>query len=157
LAEEKGWEKLADSRKGRILVVDDLVANRELLAQDLEEEGYEVATASSGPQALDKAPSFQPDLILLDIQMPGMNGFETCRKIRLDPELAHCSVVFITAHDVDSEKAREAVISGGDDFLAKPYTPAILLARVSCQVSLARLRKRLDKINAPALLNSSPG
>jgi CheY-like chemotaxis protein len=147
---------LSAPEKGRILVVDDLVANRELLAQDLEDEGYTVATAASGPMALEKAPTFLPDLILLDIQMPEMDGFETCRHLRLKPELSHCSVVFITAHDVDSEKAREAVVSGGDDFLAKPYTPAVLMARVSCQVSLARLRKRMDKMNASGLLGSSP-
>ena len=132
--------------KGRVLVVDDNTANRELLAQDLEEEGFEVLTAASGPECIQLAESQAPTVILLDIQMPGMDGIETCRRLKASPPTAHIPILFVTAKRTDDESAVEALSAGGNDFLPKPYSPPILFARVSSQVTIARAQARLRQM-----------
>ena len=131
---------------GHVLVVDDVLANRELLAQDLEDEGFRVETAASGQACLDLAVSDPPDVILLDIQMPGMTGIETCRRLKQNPATMGIPVLFVTASRDDEALTVEALGAGGNDFLSKPYSPAILRARVSCQLTIARTQERLRKM-----------
>jgi len=132
--------------RGRVLVVDDVEANRELLSQELEEEGFEVASASSGAECLARAHAAPPEVILLDIQMAGMDGIETCRRLKDDPVTAHIPVLFVTANRADDEEtAVAALAAGGNDFLTKPYSPPILVARVTSQITIARAHARLRR------------
>jgi adenylate cyclase len=128
-----------------ILVVDDLAPNVRLLEAVLSPRGFRVATASSGAEALDVLSKEHPDLILLDIVMPGMDGYEVCRRIREDPETAFLPVIMITASG-EEEKIR-AIESGADDFVNKPFDQAELLARVR---SLVRVKRYHDTIENQA-------
>jgi diguanylate cyclase (GGDEF)-like protein len=131
---------------GRILVVDDVLANRELFAQELEEEDFEVEMAANGSECLELAQSWKPDVILLDIQMPGMNGIEVCELLKKNVDTQHIPVLFITAKRTDEDSVVEALRAGGNDFLPKPYSPAILIARVSSQVTIARQHDQLMRM-----------
>ncbi|MCX7684629.1 MAG: PleD family two-component system response regulator [Acetobacteraceae bacterium] len=113
----------------RILVVDDVPANVRLLAARLSAEFYEVASASSGPEALLKAASWNPDIILLDVMMPGMDGYEVCRELKRDKATAHIPVVMVTALNDRQERIR-GLEAGADDFLSKPVDDATLFARL---------------------------
>lgn len=129
--------------RGKVLVVDDVEANRELLSQDLEDEGFEVTSVASGPECLVAAAAQQPEVILLDIQMAGMDGIETCKRLKDDAATAHIPVLFVTAARSDDAITVAALRAGGNDFLSKPYSPPILVARVSCQITIARAHARL--------------
>ena len=124
-----------------ILVVDDLAQNLRLLDAVLSPRGYEVSTAESGEEALSLLADHPPDLILLDILMPGIDGYEVCRRIRQDPATAFLPVVMITASG-DEQKVL-AIEAGADDFIAKPFDQAELLARVA---SLLRVKRYHDTI-----------
>jgi diguanylate cyclase (GGDEF)-like protein len=132
--------------RGKVLVVDDVEANRELLSQDLEEEGFEVTSVASGLECLRAAKADPPHVILLDIQMAGMDGIETCRHLKADPSTMHIPVLFVTANRADDETAVRALEAGGNDFLPKPYSPLILVARVTCQITIARAHARLRRL-----------
>jgi len=121
-----------------ILVVDDNEQNRALAKATLESEDYSVVLASSGADALAAFEGALPDCVLLDVRMPGMNGFEVCAKIRTLPQGADTPIVFLTAlRDVDTFDA--ALRSGGDDFLTKPVRPTELILRVQAALRLRRL------------------
>jgi adenylate cyclase len=128
-----------------ILIVDDLPQNVRLLDAVLSPKGFRVATASSGEEALDVLSKEHPDLVLLDILMPGMDGYEVCRRIREDPETAFLPVIMITASGGE-EKIR-AIEAGADDFVNKPFDQAELLARVR---SLVRVKRYHDTIENQA-------
>jgi len=128
-----------------ILIVDDLPQNVRLLDAVLSPKGFRVATASSGAEALDVLGEEQPDLVLLDIVMPGMDGYEVCRRIREDPATAFLPVIMITASG-EEEKIR-AIEAGADDFVNKPFDQAELLARVR---SLVRVKRYHDMIENQA-------
>jgi two-component system alkaline phosphatase synthesis response regulator PhoP len=114
----------------KILVVDDEEPILELLKYNLEKEGYEVKTASDGQMAVDVAKKFHPDLVLLDIMMPKMDGVEACRLIRANPELTNTFIVFLTARAEEySEIAAFDV--GADDYILKPIKPRALMSRIS--------------------------
>jgi len=126
----------------RILVVDDVPTNVKLLADLLAVKGYEVVTASSGAQALAVLEAQAPDLVLLDVMMPGMSGYEVCEAIRANPAHAMLPVVLITALDPDKERVR-GLNAGADDFLSKPVSQAELVARVQ---SLLRVKRLYDEV-----------
>jgi len=128
----------------RILIVDDVVANTRLLEAKLTAEYYQVATAQDGFEALRLADQWQPDLVLLDVMMPGMDGYEACRKLKENPATLHIPVVMVTALGEPMERLR-GLQCGADDFLTKPVEYDTLLARVR---SLVRLKRMLDEWRA---------
>ncbi len=124
--------------KARILVVDDNAQNRALAQATLEDEGYEVLLASGGEEGIRRVEEERPDCVLLDVRMPGTDGFAVCARIRALPEARDTPVVFLTAlRDVDTFDA--ALRSGGDDFLTKPVRPTELILRVQAALRLRRL------------------
>jgi class 3 adenylate cyclase len=125
-----------------ILVVDDTPLNVKLLADLLGTKGYRTVTAASGPEALEKLAAEAPDLVLLDVMMPGMSGYEVCAAIRTDPAHAMLPVVLVTALDPAGERAK-GLEAGADDFLSKPVAQAELLARVK---SLLRIKQLYDEV-----------
>lgn len=125
-----------------LLVVDDDHVNVELLSDLLEAMDYRVVGAFGGEEALRVARERSPDLVLLDVMMPGMNGIEVCRRLRADPATSGIPVVFVTALS-DSEDKLRAIEAGGDDFLTKPFNRPILLARIR---SLLRLKAAGDEL-----------
>lgn len=125
----------------RILVVDDILPNVKLLEAKLSSEYYDVLTATSGEEALQRVAQDSPDIILLDVMMPGMDGFEVCRRIKENPAYAHIPVVMVTALTDTSDKVR-GLEAGADDFLSKPLNDTALMARVR---SLVRLKMTVDE------------
>jgi adenylate cyclase len=126
----------------KVLVVDDTPMNVKLLADLLAVKGYAVVTATSGPQALALLDAERPDLVLLDVMMPGMSGYEVCAAIRANPANAMLPVVLVTALDPDKERIK-GLDAGADDFLSKPVSQAELLARVR---SLLRIKALYDDV-----------
>jgi two-component system cell cycle response regulator len=127
---------------GRILVVDDIEANIRLLQAKLQAEYYDVLTAHDGQTALGIAMREQPDLVLLDVMMPGMDGFETCRRLKDDPATRHIPVVLVTALDGRGDRIT-GLEAGADEFLNKPIDDIMLFARVK---SLTRLKLVIDEL-----------
>lgn len=124
----------------RILVVDDIAANLRLLEAKLTAEYYEVSLASNGPEALISAVRWMPDVVLLDVMMPGMDGYEVCRRLKAQPATAHVPIVMITALMDPAERVR-GLEAGADDFLSKPVDDATLFARLR---ALLRMKQVLD-------------
>jgi PAS domain S-box-containing protein len=128
--------------KGTILVVDDTPADLELLVDTLTAQGYQVLPAESGELALASVAARPPELILLDIHLPGLNGFEVCRLLQAQPESRDIPVMFISASGESAERV-EGLRLGAVDYISKPFQREELLARVQIQVELGRLRVRL--------------
>jgi two-component system cell cycle response regulator len=126
----------------RILVVDDIEANVRLLEAKLTAEYYEVLTAYDGPTALAVAAAEKPDIVLLDVMMPGMDGFQVCRRLKDDPETRHIPVVLVTALDGRADRIA-GLEAGADEFLTKPIDDVMLFARVR---SLTRLKMVIDEL-----------
>lgn len=125
----------------RVLVVDDILPNVKLLEAKLSREYYHVVTATSGEEALQKIEKESPDIVLLDVMMPGMDGFEVCRRIKENPRTAHIPVVMVTALTDSTDRVR-GLQAGADDFLSKPVNDTALMARVR---SLVRLKMTVDE------------
>src|SRR3954462_5490932 len=120
----------------RILVVDDVLPNVKLLEARLKAEYFDVVTATNGPEALAICAQGACDIVLLDVMMPGMDGFEVCRRLKNAPLTAHLPVVLVTALDQPSDRLK-GLDAGADDFLTKPLDDTALFARVR---SLVRLK-----------------
>ncbi|MZP28506.1 SpoIIE family protein phosphatase [Heliobacterium undosum] len=136
---EETWESSA-----QILVVDDVVTNVELMRLQLTRAGYQVLTAFNGEQALESIKRTLPDLILLDVMMPGMNGFEVCAKLKEDPHTQLIPVVLVTAlHEV--EDRIKGIEAGADDFISKPFNRVELLTRVKSLLRIRKLYRQLEK------------
>ncbi|HEV2560595.1 MAG TPA: PleD family two-component system response regulator [Rhizomicrobium sp.] len=126
----------------RVLVVDDILSNVKLLEAKLTAEYFDVVTAYGGLEALAKIEEHEPDIVLLDVMMPGMDGFEVCRRIKQNPKSAHVPVVMVTALDQPTDRVA-GLEAGADDFLTKPVDDAALFARVR---SLVRLKMMTDEL-----------
>ncbi len=131
---------------GDILVVDDMPSNLRLLSQTLSEKGYGVRTVTSGPRALESARTSPPDLILLDVRMPDMDGYEVCAHLKEDERTAHIPIIFISALDQVEDKV-QAFQYGGVDYITKPFQVEEVLARTETHLALRRLQVSLEKIN----------
>jgi two-component system KDP operon response regulator KdpE len=129
---------------GRILVIDDEPQIRRIMRTTLTGAGYEVDDARTGEQGLVKLREFRPDLVLLDINMSGMSGLETCRAVRSDPNVA---IIMLTVHNTEATKV-DALDAGADDFITKPFSTPELLARIR-----AALRRVAVLSSAPARLS----
>src|ERR1041385_7897282 len=137
----------------RILVVDDVPANVKLLEARLSAEYFDVMTASNGTEALAICARAECDIILLDVMMPDMDGFEVCRRLKTDPATHHIPVVMVTALDSPSDRNR-GLEAGADDFLTKPVSDVALIARVR---SLSRLKMMTDEVRMRALTARESG
>ena len=134
------------SAPAKVLVVDDTPNNIKLLADILAAKGYAVATAASGEEALAKIAADQPDIVLLDVMMPGLSGYDVCRRIRAEALTALLPVVLVTALDPDKERVK-GIEAGADDFLTKPINQGELFARVR---SLLRVKALQDEVRHQA-------
>src|SRR4051812_15890988 len=137
----------------RILVVDDIPANVKLLEARLTAEYFDVTTAMSGAEAVAICERAQCDIVLLDVMMPEMDGFETCRRLKANPLTPHIPVVMVTALDQPSDRVR-GLDAGADDFLTKPVSDVALVARVR---SLARLKMMTDELRMRAVTSKEIG
>lgn len=133
--------------KGTILVVDDTAENISVLSPTLEREGYKVLVALNGQTAIERAKLGQPDLILLDIMMDGMDGFETCTKLKEINETKEIPVIFMTAL-ADTEEKVKGFRTGAVDYVTKPYQAEEVLARVKTHITISTLQKKLVEANA---------
>ena len=134
------------NERATILVIDDTAANRKLLVDLLETQGYATATAASGEEGLAKIASIKPDLVLLDVMMPGISGYDVCKQIRADPDNGILPVVMVTSLDPTQERIN-GLQAGADDFLTKPINRPELLARVK---SLLRIKSFNDTVQQQA-------
>jgi two-component system cell cycle response regulator len=137
----------------RVLVVDDVRSNLKLLQARLRLEYFEVLSASNGPDAIAICEKGGCDIVLLDVKMPGMDGFEVCRRLRSAPDTAHLPIVLLTALDRPADRVR-GLESGADDFLTKPVDEIALIARVR---SLVRLKFSIDELRARAAQSAEAG
>jgi two-component system, cell cycle response regulator len=137
----------------RVLVVDDVLANVKLLEARLTAEYFDVATATSGPEALTVCERAQCDIVLLDVMMPGMDGFEVCRRLKAGAATHHIPVVMVTALDQPADRVR-GLDAGADDFLTKPVSDMALIARVR---SLVRLKMVTDELRMRAVTSKEIG
>src|SRR6202521_5066018 len=137
----------------RVLVVDDVAANVRLLEARLSAEYFDVITAMSGKEALAICERAECDLVLLDVMMPDMDGFEVCRRLKGNPRTHHIPVVMVTALDQVSDRVK-GLDAGADDFLTKPVSNVALIARVR---SLARLKMVTDELRMRAVTSRHIG
>lgn len=128
--------------RATLLVVDDDPSNRALLTRTLEGKGYAIREAASGEEALELARELRPTLILLDVVMPGLDGYEVCRRLRADPLTQDCALVFLSAMGSAEDKVKGLEL-GGVDYLAKPFDRREVAARVETHVTIASLRRQL--------------
>ncbi len=135
----------------KILVVDDEQDIVDLISYNLSKEGYKVFTASNGTQAVEVATTVRPDLVILDIMMPGMDGFEVCRSLRQDTTLATTAIMFLTAKSSEIDQILGLEL-GADDYIQKPISPRVLLARVKTIIRRGQEKVRTETIAAPEIL-----
>ena len=135
-----------DFEGATVLVVDDIAANREVLGETLEAVGFEVLMAADGEAALKVARKTQPEILLLDIMMPGIDGFETCRRLKADPDLQSIPVLFITAN-TDLDSVAQGFQVGGVDYITKPFRSEEVLLRVGNHLQISRLTRALEQSN----------
>ncbi|WP_035994732.1 response regulator [Leptolyngbya sp. KIOST-1] len=142
--------------QGDILIVDDLADNLRILANTLASQGHRVRAVRSGTMALIGAKAFPPDIILLDIRMPTMDGFEVCRQLKASAVTRHVPIIFLSALDDASDKTRAFEV-GGVDYITKPFHDAEVTARVQHQLAIQQLHRQVLTHNqAPSDPPSSP-
>jgi len=137
---------LSAREKPVILIVDDNLTNLKVMVEHLQAYRYEILTASNGEDGLKRAQLGQPDLILLDIQMPEMDGLETCRRLKANPETIALPVIFMTALNDSTDKI-SGLEAGGVDYITQPYEASEALARIRTHLTLAQLRRDLAQKN----------
>ncbi len=133
-----------DAKKAAILVIDDQPANLKVLLYSLEQYNFEVRIAENGESALKILNNFEPNLILLDVMMPGLNGFDTCRKIKDNPDTADIPVIFMTALDSLEDKVA-GFDAGGVDYITKPFQQVEVIARVNTHIALNQQKHELQQ------------
>ena len=138
-------KKSATPRRSRILIADDNQPNVELLEAFLAEVDCDIAVAADGRDTLEKVESFQPDLILLDVMMPKLSGFEVCQKLKSDPKTKNVMVLMVTALNEPGDIER-GVNSGTDDFLSKPVNKVELVKRVENMLKLRHVTDELERL-----------
>ena len=134
-----------EQQKAKILIVDDTPANIQVLGSILSPVGYTVYVAKSGEDALTKAPKIIPDLILLDVMMPGIDGFETCVELKKHDDLKETPVIYLTACS-ESESIVKGFDCGGVDYISKPFNSAELLVRVKTHLALKFAREEIESL-----------
>jgi len=137
----------SDNRKNRILIVDDNQANCELLEAYLDGITCDTAIAEDGQQALEMVPEFQPDLILLDVMMPKLSGFEVCQKLKSDPTTSRIMILMVTALNELGDIER-AVDAGTNDFLSKPVNRVELIKRVENMLQLKDVSDENERLRS---------
>lgn len=130
--------------QGDLLIVDDLVDNLRVLSTTLSNQGYRVRAVKSGSMALLGAAASPPDVILLDIRMPEMDGYEVCRRLKADPKTCDIPIIFLSALDEVEDKAK-AFELGGADYITKPFQTEEVLARVKNQLTIQQLKVQIVK------------
>ena len=139
-------DPVAPQVKSRILVVDDISKNLQVVGTMLRNEGYHVMPATSGVQALERAHAQPPDLILLDLMMPGMDGLEVCSRLKAEPLTRQIPIIFLTASN-EMEHLMKGFEAGAVDYITKPFNAPELLARVRTHLELKQARERLREMN----------
>lgn len=132
------------SKQDAILIVDDNVTNLKVLVETLTEAEFRIFVASNGQKALERVQYDPPDLVLLDVMMPDMNGFEVCRRLKEDPKTQDIPVIFITGLS-DAEDKVEGFQTGGVDYITKPVQHEEVLARVRTHLALKHLQQNLEQ------------
>ncbi len=140
-----------------VLAVEDDKDILKLIAHNLEREGYEVTGATTGEDGIDAARSEKPDLILLDLMLPGIDGLEVCRRLKADPDTAHIPVIMVTAKGEDADVVT-GFEHGADDYVTKPFSPKVLIARIRAaqkrrgrgQVTRNGMVKTSDVVRGPS-------
>jgi two-component system alkaline phosphatase synthesis response regulator PhoP len=136
---------MSDKSRDRVLIADDNEANVELLEAYLADMDVELAVAVDGQDTLDKTAAFDPHLILLDVMMPKLSGFEVCQKLKSDPKTSRVMVLMVTALNEQGDMER-GVESGADDFLSKPVNKEALLKRVQLMLKLRNVTDELERL-----------
>lgn len=132
------------SERLRILIVDDEPDVLEIISYNLEKAGYETSCAKDGKIAMEKLSSFKPALIILDIMMPGMDGIEVCKSIRMDPANKSILITFLTARSEDYTQIN-ALDHGGDDFIYKPIKPTVLVSRINALLRRSNIKSQTNE------------
>ncbi len=145
---------MPSAEKGRILVVDDIEENRDVLRRMLEKGGHHVLLAANGDSALRQAIDARPDVVILDVHMPGKDGFQVCRELQALAETASIPIVFLTANFAEEADRILGLELGGFDYLVKPVTRAFLLARVAVML---RIRRSEEEIRRLAMIDEFTG
>jgi DNA-binding NarL/FixJ family response regulator len=143
----------APVNQGTVMIVDDTPANLAVLSDALQENGYRVLVATDGYSALEQLGYIKPDLILLDGMMPGIDGFETCRRIKADPQTANIPVLFMTALG-DLDDLLRGFDEGAIDYIVKPFRTEEVLARVAAHINQARVSSRVEEALTAGGLNA---
>jgi len=133
---------MTKSLTGFILIVDDNPTNLDVISESLSNKGYKVAIATSGERALQQVERKPPDLILLDIMMPGIDGFETCRRLKANPRTCHIPIIFMTAL-TDTDNKVQALNLGAVDYVTKPFQEQEVMARLKTHLELHYLTQNL--------------
>jgi len=133
-----------DLTGAKILIVDDVPANLDVIYKSLRSESYQVLAAINGKTALEVVAQEHPDLILLDVLMPDLDGYEVCRRLKADPELQDIPIIFISAQD-ESDGASRAFQVGGSDYITKPIQREELLTRIRLHLERLFLARALDE------------